>query len=355
MKLRPISKKWIFWGINGLLALLSVACAFACLRISTALPTLGAADSWAGNSTGSFAQLACFLPVDGTLQEEAIWTFRQKLNEKLTEAAMEAPENGSLFSDAYSGRGSVSVSGPRGTAEVKVTGVGGDFFRFHPFQLRSGAYLSSSDLMQDRVLLDEELAWKLFGSTEITGMSLTIGKSDYYVAGVIVRESDRYSTAAYTDGAGMFMFYSALKACAEDTGIDCYEIVLPNPISSYGKNLLQESFPVNDGVLVENSSRYSVNHLLSVAKDYGRRSMSTRGIIYPYWENAVRMTEDHAALLLILTIILALSPTLSALITAILVARRTGRQLTGTVRRKVSDRIERTKEDAWRKSTEKRE
>ena len=63
----------------------------------------------------------------------------------------------------------LTVSTERGNAQVKVTGVGGDYFRFHPLKLRSGSYLMETDLMKDRVLLDEELAWKLFGGMELTG------------------------------------------------------------------------------------------------------------------------------------------------------------------------------------------
>ena len=39
--------------------------------------------------------------------------------------------------------------------------------------------------------------------------------------------------------------------------------------------------------------------------------MGLNGIIYPSWENAVRLTEDYAALLLVLTVLFALMPVIS--------------------------------------------
>ena len=355
MKQFTLSKKWIFWGVNGLLTLLAAVCLLLQSAVCSALPTLNAANTWAGESGQSFVQLACYLPHDKPVSEEDVWTFRQTLDGKLTEASLEAPENGSLYTDAYAGFGTLKVTGERGSAEVKVAGVGGDFFRFHPLQLRSGSYLSESDLMQDRVILDEELAWKLFGGMDLTGLTVTIGTADYYIAGVVSREEDRYSTLAYTDGAGMFMSYSALKKCVETTGISCYEIVLPEPITAFGRNLVQENFPQKDGILVENNSRYSLENLLTVVGNFGERSMGRNGIIYPYWENAVRMTEDYAALLLVLFGLFAVLPAISVAVTIFRLIRILWKTTVHAVRTKTADRIERHREETWLAANEKRE
>jgi len=355
MKDRTLSKKWIFWGVNGILALFAVVCLLMMHHVCTALPTLNAANTWAGESQIPFAQLACYLPSDKPVEEQDVWSFRQTLEKQLTEAAMEAPENGSLYTDAYSGQGTLTVTAERGNAQVKVIGVGGDYFRFHPLQLRSGSYLAETDLMQDRVILDEELAWKLFGGMDLTGLSVTINGADYYVAGVVSREDDRYSSLAYTDGAGMFMSYSALKACNESTAISCYEIAMPNPITAFSRNLVQEHFPLNGGVLVENSSRYSLGNLLDVIGDFGKRSMGLNGIIYPYWENAVRLTEDYAALLLVLTVLFALLPTISVILQIIRWIKRCWRWVMTMARDKTSGAIERHREKTWQQRAGKKD
>jgi hypothetical protein len=38
--------------------------------------------------------------------------------------------------------------------------------------------------MHDRVVLDEEMAWKLFGAKDVSGLQVTIAGSPYLVAGV---------------------------------------------------------------------------------------------------------------------------------------------------------------------------
>ena len=355
MKHITLSKKWIFFWVNVLLLALSIVCLLGLLSVCNALPTLNAADSWAGESEQSFAQLACYLPADKSLEETDIYSFRQTLETQLTESSMEAPENGSLYTDAYSGASTLTVTTDRGNAQVRVTGVGGDYFRFHPLLLRSGSYLAETDLMKDRVLLDEELAWKLFGGMDLTGLSVTINGADYYVAGVVAREKDPYSSIAYSDGAGMFMSYEALNACDESVGINCYEIVMPNPITSFAKNMVTEHFPLNDGILVENSSRYSLGNLLNVIRNFGKRSMGLNGIIYPYWENAVRFTEDYAALLLVLTVLFALTPVVSAVVFLIRLLRNGLRKGTHLVKHTVESGIERRRAEKWKKIAEKRE
>ena len=110
------------------------------------------------------------------------------------EQSLEAPENGSLYIDAYSTSATVTVSsdssGSGGSAQVEAVAVGGEFFYFHPLQLRSGAYISSDDLMDDLVVLMRRLAWRLFGGVELEGMTITLNGKPFVVAGVVSREND---------------------------------------------------------------------------------------------------------------------------------------------------------------------
>lgn len=88
---------------------------------------------------------------------------------------MEAPEGGSLYTDAYSGRTSLSVSGKSpGSVTVTAVGAGGNYFLFHPLTLLSGGYISDEDYMADRVVLDAQTAFNLFGSSDVAGMEVTI-------------------------------------------------------------------------------------------------------------------------------------------------------------------------------------
>ena len=99
------------------------------------------------------------------------------------------------------------------------------------------------------------------------------------------------------------------------------------------------------GDIVENSDRYGLPHLVTeVIGGFGQRSMRTNGVVYPYWENAVRLTEDYAALLLALAVVFGICPAGFALVFGILAVRRGYRYLKKTVPEKVEAGIEKRRE-----------
>ena len=326
---------------GGKLALL-IACliqtalsvfSFAMLgKVTGALITQSAADVWRGGSGERFAQVSAFLPVNGKIDLDTIRSFRVTLEDEFVQNSIFAPEpdaqdpsadtSARLYADAYSGSTQLSVSGKSpGSVTVTAIGVGGDYFLFHPLQLLSGGYVSDEDYMADRVVLDAQTAFNLFGSSDVAGMEVTINGRTFPIAGVVQSETDFATNAALAAGneasgdtsgsststAMIYMSYSALNAMAE-LPIDCYEIVLPDPVSGFAKKLMTEKFPIGSGAIVQNTGRFSVSGLISVIGAFGKRSMTTNGVIYPYWENAARMAESYAALYLLLGILLAIMP-----------------------------------------------
>ncbi len=79
------------------------------------------------------------------------------------------------------------------------------------------------------------------------------------------------------------------------------------------------------------------------------------GVIYPYWENAVRMTEDYAALLLVLAVLLALYPALGALVLLIRDIRRTYRFAKVRIPEQVDAAVEKRREERLEKAFKKKE
>ena len=340
-------RRWLLLGVN-LLLLAALAGSLAGLRVmSGTLCTLDAAERFQGEGETRFAQLAVFMPEGKGKSEEDIQRFRQSLDGTLVEQSLEAPENGSLTIDAYCGFASVTVS-----SSVKAAGVGGDFFYFHPLTLLGGSYIRSDDLMDDLVVLDEETAWRLFGGTDLAGLTMYINDKPFVVAGVVAREADFATQKAYTGDGGVYMSYSALSRLVETASITCYEIVMPNPIRNFAKGIL-EDFPADGGDLVENSSRYEFSHLLEVAKNFAERSMRLNGVIYPYWENAVRLTEDYAALLAVLSIVFAVCPAVTVLVLGIRQIRRTYRFVKAKVPEKVEAAVEKRREERLERQYEK--
>lgn len=357
----PLKLKWsrrvVFWFVNALLAVLCAGCLLWEQQVAGTLTTLDAARTWRGENEMHFSQLACYFPRQSMLRETDVLTFRGTLSGKLLEASLEPSENGALYTDAYYGDGTVSVSTERARASgVQAFGVSGDFFRFHPLTLRSGNYLSDSDLMKDRVLLDETLAWTLFGGMDLAGMSVTIDGSSYYVAGVVRMEDDPYSTLANGASSGtIFLSYSALEEIQGSLEVAGYELVAPEPITGFAKGLVEEHLPLDGAALLDNGRRYSFSNLMAVAGDFGKRSMGRSGIIFPYWENALRMTEDLTSLGLVLALVLGALPCVSLLVLGIRQLVRLLRRLKMALSRRISTGMEQAREKKWEKSRQKKE
>lgn len=319
-------KKLIVISLLLVMALAGAVCFIGVHSLSNLLPSQLAAERWQGNSEQSFAQISCFIPVDETVNLNAVATFREAAATKLHEAALDIASDDILMVDAWSSSYKVSVSSALGKGDVYATAVGGEYFTFHPIKLISGNYISSSDLMQDRVLLDEDTAWLLFGGTDVQGLDMKINGVPFVVAGVIQREDDYATKKAYSDGMGIFISYDAYTLfsssatgissdtatqSAEESGIQCYEFIMANPVQNFALNFAKEKFPIGRGEIVDNTSRFKLSSLWGILKGFDSRSMQTRGIIYPYWENASRVVEDRAALLMLLGIVLLAVPTIA--------------------------------------------
>ena len=133
---------------------------------------------WQGESEQDFAQISCFIPENETIQLESIWSYRNAMIARLEEASLDI-QSSQLWLDAWSAGGKVDVSSALGKGKADVMAVGGNFFDFHPIRLISGGYISQNDLMKDRVLIDEELAWLLFGGTDLQGLSFKINNQNF--------------------------------------------------------------------------------------------------------------------------------------------------------------------------------
>lgn len=261
-----------------------------------------------------FAQISCFFSADAGFTESQIVPMEYQLRQKLQDESIDTTEeNGRKLIDAYSSQGELSIRSDRTSTTVRAYGVGGDFFLFHPLTLLSGSYFNGADLNEDGVLLDESVAWTLFGSNNVAGLPVQIADATYIVRGVVRNESGLFSKAAGEEEPTIYVSYPILDRTTEtELPIDCYELLISSPVKDFGTSVLIEqlsaSMDVKNFEVVENSRRFDLWQRILLLKSFGIRSMNTKGIIYPYWENRVRGYEDIAALLTLFELICLLYP-----------------------------------------------
>ncbi|WP_408071041.1 ABC transporter permease [Butyrivibrio sp. JL13D10] len=260
----------------------------------------------------------------------------------LQEADASTEGTGAVWNYCYSSVGSVDLTRDLKTVTAVAIGVGGDYFQFHPMRVMSGNYFTGDLLMKDHVILDEELAWQLFGSDDIVGESITIGGVPHYISGVVKKDSGKYVKASGMVFPTVYMSFESLATYGkidasvlatngtlgqfsvasknddesengtsdvelEAKGIVCMEVVMPNMVDNYAKNFVIDKLGLNTTQVevVDNSARFENRNLINIIAKFNTRGMQTKPVIYPYWENNARAYENVLAVVFLIQIICA--------------------------------------------------
>lgn len=246
-------------------------------------------------SDTKYAQISCFFSDKSDITPERINNYTHMLENALLEKSIDKEnENEKQVAACFSARGYVNIENNKNTLEAKAVGVGGDFFLFHPIKLLNGSYFSDDDIMKDYIIIDEDVAWQIFGSNNVDGMTVYISDVPHIVKGVIRRDKGKLNDYAGNDKPTVYMSYESLSKYGQCREINTFELTLPNPVSHFAYNLVKDKINIeNDNMeIVENTDRYSLVPMIKVIAGFGSRSMSQKEIVYPYWENVARGYED---------------------------------------------------------------
>lgn len=263
-----------------------------------------------------FTQMSGFFDADSPLSTDSLNPIRKAMMDSLENVSVVPEEGQELIADAYSTPlGSYQFLGAGSAyANVEVTAVGGHFFLFRDFILMNGGYISDSDLRQDGVVISENLAWTLFGSTDIAGMTVTINNKDFYVSGVISEPSSKLDKKTAGDSYRAYISYSGADminsesnssipsdpnistptAAAKLKDITCYECIMPSPVKNYAYNSFKDALEKNSTdkyETVNNTERFNARDLVRAFRKRSDLAIRDSKIILPYWENSSRIAE----------------------------------------------------------------
>ena len=219
---RSTWKKMRLWQKAGLVLCVvfwisSVILGAVFTKITGGLVDQNAAERW--SSSEGYAQISSFMADGSGGSEETVKAMYSGLMMDLQQASIALSEtqeeNGaSLIETCYCGMGSADLTRDTENVTVNAIGVGGDFFNFHPLDLIDGYYFADDDLMKDRILIDDQTAWRLFGSPNVIGMSLSIGGTPHYIAGVFRQPRDRFYKES---GMGSYLIYMSYDSLCKYT------------------------------------------------------------------------------------------------------------------------------------------
>ena len=278
-----------------------------------------AADRWT-QGRGGFTQMSCFFADDSGFIRDNVISVRAALLDSLSAAAVYPEDGKTLCPDAYSapaGRFQVDC-GRMSPAQADVTAVGGEFFLFRSFDLLSGNYISGSDIMKDGAVIDRTLAFKLFGSENIAGMSVYINGVQFRVAGVIGDPRTKYERECAGDYPKMYISYEMAEKLTDSGGqfrrVSCYEVMIPDPVENFGYNAADKIFSsyADKVIMVNNTDRFSSSVRVKAAAKLSRSGVRNEAVRLPYWENASRIVEHKLSVMYTVRLGLLAVPALTA-------------------------------------------
>ena len=274
------------------------------------LSTQKLAERWSKEE--EFAQIACYFTEEAGFGADRIFSVERSMVSAM-EAASITSENengGRNWLDAYSTQGRLVISSARGNMQVRAFGVGGDFFQFHPLTLLDGSYFDATDVNEDGVIIDEMVAWQLFGSNNVTGMEVEINGIAYPIRGVVRSDKGLFSEVVEEEAATIYVSFGILEGKGGSVPVDCYEVLIASPVKDFGKETVAAALGIEENMyeLIECSARFDLAHRFAVIKNFGIRSMTTKNIVFPYWENRARGYEDVSALFLVLEMLCLVYP-----------------------------------------------
>lgn len=263
----------------------------------------------------NFSQISIYYSESNSADLMTVISNRQSIKEKLKENSLK-PEDGNyrkLFIDCASAIGETTLSGTLGSCNAAVTATYGDYFIFHPEQLMSGSYYSDEDINLDRVILDKQCSWQLFGAIDTAGMSVTIGDNIFYVAGVVDTPEDRYGKAAYGSTPRIYMPYDSISRAGIKAPIVSYDMCIPDIVKDFAVTIAREINTADEtnSAVIEQTGRFGTVKLFEGFRKIPENAMITTSFRYPWTENRIRAAEAQARLYAGFMIISLVIPALS--------------------------------------------
>ncbi len=325
--------------------LLILITAFICFRQSERVKRIysqQAAERWESKDM-EFAEVSVYYSNARNSGKKEIEEIRNNIMKKLDEDELldsSSPSDKRAFIDAYSGFTEMRVEKGDNQITGKIYGVSDDFFLIHPIPLLAGNYINPVEKTNEigdgidpyQIILDENMAWNLFGSVDVAGMKVWINGKVFTVMGVVEASQNKTEEMAYGNFDAAFIPFAAFDKMKQKVSINCYEAVLPEPIKGYAQSAIGKATDIvvdpeeeNDGTeprstlsfgdseVVINTGRFGVSALYKYLKNKKYMSMHTTEIAYPYWENVARFEVERASRVFKTCIALLVLPALSFL------------------------------------------
>ncbi len=184
-------------------ALLIACCVLGFVYSDTAgeLLTQQAAERYQGEGEQRYAQASAFFPVGAEKGITDIYTFRSTMDCKLLDVSLEATEAPSALVRRVQRLRRAGRHRQQGQRHRPRPGSADSGSASTRSSCAPAATSPRTSSCMTGVILDEKLAWQLFGSYDLAGITVTIGGKPFVIAGVVALEERRRQLRRRSDAS----------------------------------------------------------------------------------------------------------------------------------------------------------
>lgn len=170
-----------------------------------------------------------------------------------------------------------------------------DFFKFHRIPLKEGAYPTDSVAETNAILIDENAAWKLFGTgSGVVGMEVLIGDEYYTVSGITKPLGGVYNDV-YGDKPRVYLRADSSHVRKGKISFTALDAMLPNPITDYAVNILTEKLGSYNAIIRNTDERFGSKELEKMRDGAIKLITDSSDTEYPFYEKAMLILSLKAA------------------------------------------------------------
>lgn len=289
-----MKKQYIVFGVLVLVCLAAAVCLGMARQGVTEDDVRDyAAENFRGDSEDKYMQLAFYCTEEDYLTPDGVMNLKNQLESAMTEKSLAAEGNYLL---AASMEKEVSVSRDTQAVDAVATVYFGDYFGLHPDLPLKGGYIDESDATTEFCVIDDLLAWRLFGSIDVCGLDIEINGKLYTINAVLAADRGEYAPY-YGEKPRLYILHNSGAMRDQNICFTTAEAVLPNPITDFALDMFSEAVSGYSEDVQTITGRFTPAGLWDNIK--GMTALGVmQGESFPYYENVARIRETKCAMLL---------------------------------------------------------
>ncbi len=276
----------------ALCAIISGVLQMVISHIPTELIEYNSSEKWGAEG---YVHMAAYMTSDAGFDANSYLRVKSEITDKYTVDSIDTVS--ALYALSREEQLTLTSSDGKRTSSCNASVYLGDYFIFHPIELIEGAYPDRESVLTDAIVIDEYASWQLFGTQSgVVGLEVRIG-NDIYVVSAVAKVPDGVYKEVYSDKPRIYINADSagMRTKAADRKFTAFDLMLPDPITNYASNTVNETLSSYDPVIVNIDKRFKHAALDEMREKQISLIIDSDRTEYPYTEKAMIILSLRAA------------------------------------------------------------